>query len=178
MITHAISFSELLPPRIERGEPRVRPYHAFFLALVPSIGGPIIARYFKRYAREFARQAVWYHGLRAELLGESSEEPVEDIDSMLDKLDTSLASLLDTRKLLPELKAHAMAHVGAIPAWRNPGAEFFRSCDLLAAMAADLIEEIQSFKTALLEFSADRAQRTEGLTANTPEELQKLFARI
>lgn len=178
MITHAISFSELLPPRIERGEARVRPYHGLFLALVPSIGGPIIARYFKRYAREFARQAVWYHGLRVELLGESREQSVEGVDSMLNNLDTSLASLLDTRKLLPELKAQAMADAVVMPAWRNPGTEFFRSCDLLAAMAADLIEEIRAFKTALLEFGADRAQRIKGLTVSTPEELQKLFARI
>ena len=159
MITHAISFSELLPPRIEQGEPRVRPFQAFFLALVPSVGGPIIARYFKRYAREFARQAVWYHGLRAELLDESSGQPVEDVDAVLDSLGTSLASLADTRKLLPELKADAQAHAGAMPRWCDPGPEFFRSCDLLAAVSADLTEEIQSFKTELLEFNADRSLR-------------------
>ena len=156
----------------------MRPYLGFLLALIPSVGGPVLARHFKHYARKFARQAVWYHGLRAELLDESSEQSVDNVDSILDNLDTSVASLVGGRKLLSELKVQARANADAVPRWFNPGPEFFRSCDLFSAMSADLIEEIQSFKTALLEFNADRAQRIERFTANTPEELQQLFARI
>ena len=96
---------------------------------------------------------------------------------MLDLLDASALGLQSSRARLLSIQTDVGLDE-TLSAWRSPGPEFLRAIRLLIETAAELFEEVQAFKTEVLEHDADRAARVEGMTAASPEELKKLFARL
>lgn len=177
MTAHAIALNKLLPPPIRPGKLRLRWFDGLLLGLVPNISGPIIAAHVDRMSHELARQSVWYRGLRAQLADSTDDEMVDEEQTMLVLLDQSASNLQSARKNLLSIRSDC-PEMQKSPAWLRPGRELGRAVELMLRTSAELFEEVQAFKTAVLEHDADRAMRVEGRTASTPEELKKLFARL
>jgi hypothetical protein len=177
MTTHAIAISELLPPLIRATKLRPSWFDGLLLALMPSVGGPMVAAHFNRISHEFARQSVWYRGLRAQLADRTDDAMVDEHQSILTLLDQSASNLQSARKVLLSIRSD-YSNMRELPTWFRPGPELGRAVELMLRTSAELFEEVQAFKTALLEHDADRAPRLEGRTATSPEELKKLFSRL
>lgn len=177
MTAHAIALNERLPPPIRPGKLRLRWFDGLLLGLAPNIGGPIIAAHIDRMSHELARQSAWYRRLRAQLVDSADEAMVDEEQTMVVLLDQSASNLQSARKNLLSIRSDYPG-VQKFPAWFRPGPELGRAVELMLQTSAELFEEVQAFKTAVLEHDADRAMRVAGCTASTPEELEKLFARL
>ena len=132
-------------------------------ASVPVLGGCVLVRCVEGLAWHFAQHAVWFRGARACVADDESESLIDGDFALCESLD----------RLAGRLKTLRAGLLGRQAAMRHGP-----SAAALLRTSADLVQEIQTLKTELMEHDADRAPRAEGWTAGTPEEVQTLFARL
>jgi hypothetical protein len=167
----AIELKALVPSQLAKAERENRPVGAamWILAQVPLVGDSLLAHYFNRTSKRLAQHAVWFRGARAHVADDKSE-------SLID-VDFELCDLLDRfADGLQVLRGGLLGCQGAMPRGRSTAA--LHAVKQLLEVSTELFEEIQTLKTDLMEHDADRAPREDGWTASTPEEIQKLFARL
>jgi hypothetical protein len=168
---YAIELKALVPSQLAKAERENRPVGMAMriLAQIPLVGDSLLAHYFSRTSKRLAQHAVWFRGARAHVADDQSESLIDADFDLCDLLDRFADQLQVLRAGLLGLQSE-MRHGHSIAA--------LHAVKQLLEISTELFEEIQTLKTDLMEHDADRAPREDGWTASTPEEIQKLFARL
>ncbi|SHN24183.1 hypothetical protein SAMN02787076_04380 [Rhizobacter sp. OV335] len=168
---YAIELKALVPSQLAKVERENRPVAVAVKVLrqVPIFGDRLLAHYFNRTSKRLAQHAVWFRGARSRVTDDKSESLIDadfdlcdSLDRFADRLQVLRAGLLGVQTMVRQ--GHCALTLDAVK--------------VLLRTSAELFEEIQAFKTEMMEHDADRAPRDEGWTASTPEEVRKLFARL
>lgn len=143
-------------------ELRASSHAASMGGLFASVFTWLFARRFDSMAVKFTDDAIWFKGLSSEVWTENTDVR-NGLIACLPRLEAQKKRLLELRKALLDFERQA-GRVDAITR--------------LSISAVDLFESIEAFKWTLLELEANHSPISEGYAAHSPDELDKLFARM
>lgn len=159
---------ELTGRRIESVEKKLypSPLVRWVSGAFASVFEQIAVRYFEAMAVVNTDNAIWFRGVAAEAWGENIDVR-ERMGAMPARVERIKTSLMDVREKMLALEQRS----DTSPAIKTAAAN-------VAFSVVDLFDALESFKWTLLELEANHSPISEGYSASSPQELEKLFDQM